>query len=382
MRPIRDTLRCLAAAVAACGMLLAPEAGAFTPRHNHQGTTCAALLRQTGAKEASCPFRYSTKYRDPDLALYYYGYRWYDAAALKWLTPDPLGERGGVNLTAFCDGDPINKVDPLGLEEFEIVGKVPRTVEATQVLQQYVSPFEELVGFRVDPGVNAGRGARYIFLPAAYLEPGILREEAARGDPKSYREATEQEYTWFFLALLEQNLRDNPKLSPDLQTVMGHGYRADPLAFASDLGRIWRAYHRGETSQLVIEEAGQQLVFSALFAGLGYSVRQAKAAAKSPVVIGETTSRVEAAAAKYPGAKILNDMPDFKAMGMNADQVTSAMMPYNRKRMLEQMRSGRQIIDIGADANRATPSISYQMEQNMLRNYQKLHPEFPGAVSP
>jgi hypothetical protein len=35
---------------------------------------------------------------------------------MKWLTPDPIGERGGANLTAFCDGDPINQVDPLGLE--------------------------------------------------------------------------------------------------------------------------------------------------------------------------------------------------------------------------------------------------------------------------
>ncbi len=73
------------------------------------------LICETGPKATSCPFRYSTKYRDPELDLYYYGHRWYDAASLKWLTPDPIGERGGVNLTAFCDGDPVNSVDPLGL---------------------------------------------------------------------------------------------------------------------------------------------------------------------------------------------------------------------------------------------------------------------------
>jgi RHS repeat-associated protein len=110
--------------------------------------------------------------------------------------------------------------------------------------------------------------------------------------------------------------------------------------------------------------------------GLGGGAKQ------GPVIIGETMARVEAFAAKIPGAKILNDMPDFKAMGMNADQVTSAMMQYNRRWILEQMRSGRQIIDIGADAWRARPSIFYQMEQSMLRNYQKLHDEFAGAVSP
>lgn len=40
------------------------------------------------------------------------------------------------------------------------------------------------------------------------------------------------------------------------------------------------------------------------------------------------------------------------------------------------IRSGRKIIDIGADVNRARPSIFYEMEKNMLKNYQKLHPEF------
>ena len=46
------------------------------------------LIRETGLKVASCPFRYSTEYRDPDLELYY-GYRWYNGAPLKWLTPTP-----------------------------------------------------------------------------------------------------------------------------------------------------------------------------------------------------------------------------------------------------------------------------------------------------
>jgi hypothetical protein len=69
-------------------------------------------------------------------------------------------------------------------------------------------------------------------------------------------------------------------------------------------------------------------------------------------------------------------------MGMNPEQVTSAMMQHNRKWILEQMRSGRQIINIRADPNRSTPNIFYQIEQNMLKNYQKLHPEFRGAVSP
>jgi len=97
----------------------------------------------------------------------------------------------------------------------------------------------------------------------------------------------------------------------------------------------------------------------------------ANTAGRGPVIVGETMTRVTEAATEYPGAKILNDMPTFTG---TADQVTSSMMQYNRKWILEQMRSGRPIIDIGTDATRETPSIFYQMEKSMMQNYQKLHP--------
>ena len=116
------------------------------------------LIRETGPSAASCPFRYSTKYRDPDLELYYYGHRWYDAAALKWLTPDPIGERGGANLTAFCDGDPINQVDPLGLET-EIVAML-RFRYGFEFLARHKNLRPQIrldagIGARTDVGVNA-----------------------------------------------------------------------------------------------------------------------------------------------------------------------------------------------------------------------------------
>lgn len=97
---------------------------------------------------------------------------------------------------------------------------------------------------------------------------------------------------------------------------------------------------------------------------------------KGPVIVGETMKRVETAAAKYTDAKILNDMPEYWNMGLKDYEVTSKMMEYNRKWILEQFRSGREIIDIGIDANRKMPSVFYEMEQNMIKNYKKLHPEW------
>jgi RHS repeat-associated protein len=71
-----------------------------------------------GTASGACPFRYQTKYFDPETGLYYFGYRYYDPQSCKWLCRDPLQENGGVNLTAYCDNDPVNQYDPLGLAAY------------------------------------------------------------------------------------------------------------------------------------------------------------------------------------------------------------------------------------------------------------------------
>jgi RHS repeat-associated protein len=73
------------------------------------------LLSADGPLVGSCPFGFQSKYYDPEIGFWYFGHRYYDAKSCKWLTADPLGEAGGLNLTAFCGGDPVNQVDPFGL---------------------------------------------------------------------------------------------------------------------------------------------------------------------------------------------------------------------------------------------------------------------------
>lgn len=59
---------------------------------------------------------FSTKKRDEESGLYYYGYRYYDPVTGKWPSRDPLEENGGENLLQFNQNNGINSSDYLGLE--------------------------------------------------------------------------------------------------------------------------------------------------------------------------------------------------------------------------------------------------------------------------
>ena len=69
-------------------------------------------MQETGI---SNPFRFSTKYYDPETGLYYYGFRYYDPVTGRWKSQDPIGEYGGLNLYGFVENDGTNYSDHLGL---------------------------------------------------------------------------------------------------------------------------------------------------------------------------------------------------------------------------------------------------------------------------
>ncbi|MEW6296042.1 MAG: RHS repeat-associated core domain-containing protein [Candidatus Diapherotrites archaeon] len=73
----------------------------------------------------SQPMQFSTKPYDENTGLSYYGYRFYVPALGRWLTRDPLGEEGGINLYGFAENNPINWVDPFGLWTMPFPAPVP-----------------------------------------------------------------------------------------------------------------------------------------------------------------------------------------------------------------------------------------------------------------
>ncbi len=70
------------------------------------------------------PYQFSTKPYYASLGANYYGYRFYNPIIGKWMTRDPLRERGGLNLYGFVGNSPVNRIDPLGLAEKTIIERV------------------------------------------------------------------------------------------------------------------------------------------------------------------------------------------------------------------------------------------------------------------
>ena len=83
------------------------------------------------------PYKYNGKEleRMNGLDLYDYGARWMDGALGRFTTMDPLCEKYyDVSPYAYCAGNPINKIDPDGRDEWEInsQGQVVKRIETSK----------------------------------------------------------------------------------------------------------------------------------------------------------------------------------------------------------------------------------------------------------
>ena len=69
------------------------------------------VMEQSGALAGLLAIRFSTKYSDAEVGLVSYLMRFYDSSNGCWTSRDPIGERGGEHLYAFCKNNPAFNVD-------------------------------------------------------------------------------------------------------------------------------------------------------------------------------------------------------------------------------------------------------------------------------
>lgn len=99
---------------------LANQAGAIVTQYSYDpfGKTTTSGLASAN------PFQYTGREND-GTGLYYYRARYYNPSIGRFISEDPIGLDGGINLYGYVGGNPVNWVDPEGLKEiFKPLGKL------------------------------------------------------------------------------------------------------------------------------------------------------------------------------------------------------------------------------------------------------------------
>ena len=88
------------------------------------GNVVDEAIAPNAAALATIRYRFQGREWSAATGLVNFRMRWYDAETGRWLSKDPIRLMGGINLYAFCKGNPVIAVDRYGKNPAEIVAVV------------------------------------------------------------------------------------------------------------------------------------------------------------------------------------------------------------------------------------------------------------------
>ena len=123
-------------------------------------------------------FGFSTKFQDTETGLYYYGYRFYDPVMGRWVSKDPIEEKGGLNLYGFLENFALGGNDVLGLEPWRVGARSTSAWAFVPSLSDWSRDWTDHVLYR--SAMARSNGAAIISPPASALSKHYLN---ATGSP-------------------------------------------------------------------------------------------------------------------------------------------------------------------------------------------------------
>ncbi|SEI54832.1 RHS repeat-associated core domain-containing protein, partial [Achromobacter sp. NFACC18-2] len=98
---------------------------AWSAQYHAWGAAKEAISDAARAAGIRNPIRFQGQYLDSETGLHYNRHRYYDPQIGRFITKDPIGFAGGLNVYQYAD-NPIEWIDPLGLNKKLTEGRVYR----------------------------------------------------------------------------------------------------------------------------------------------------------------------------------------------------------------------------------------------------------------
>jgi RHS repeat-associated protein len=109
------------------------------------------------AASRDCPLGFLGQYVDVETGLHYNRHRYYDPLFARYITPDPIGFRGGLNFYRFLR-NPVQYVDPLGLFDLIVTPRCDWNRAQKDAFKKKVDRYNQEI---------ANRGGRVAVRPCA-----------------------------------------------------------------------------------------------------------------------------------------------------------------------------------------------------------------------
>jgi RHS repeat-associated protein len=125
------------------------------------------------------PYTYTGREWDRETGLYYYRARYYDPKAGRFLSEDPIGIAGGIDLYAYARNNPVKFMDPMGL--FTYNAGPPTTIALPFVTAMKVHDLETCLGI---PLVVTGAAEPHSGGPNGPHGRGLAADFSFRANPQ------------------------------------------------------------------------------------------------------------------------------------------------------------------------------------------------------